>query len=160
MSKLLLDKKHPIFKLLEKHIKDALKNEVEISDQWEISKEYFEEIWSATTLSESVTRKFKIKLSDSEIETDFQDEDDIESLSNCFVEFECTDELREIFIASGLRPALVMDVFNDIYGTDINLLSADDVENNVSLLRAYVEDADLMEKSQKNLVEFFNKFNY
>jgi hypothetical protein len=158
MTEILLDKKHQGFELLNEYIKDALNTEVKISDQWEIKKEYFEAVWNAEQLHESVIKIFNVRLSNSEIETDFHEDDDVESLSNCFVEFECINALKELFIASGLRPKFSIDVFNDIYGSNICLTCEDDIANNVNLFRVDVEDNELLGAKQNNLIEFFKNF--
>jgi len=158
MIDLLLDKNHELFKLIENHIKDAIKTEIEVSGQWEINKDYLEEFWSAEKLNEFVENKFNIKLSNSEIETYFQEDDDIESLSNCFVEFNCSGEFGHALEICGLKPKLVIDVFNDIYGTDIGLVTDNDVDNNVSLFKVFIENKEKIDKNLKYLVEFFDKF--
>jgi len=155
MNELLLDKNQQIFKLLDEHVKKALKHEVEVSGQWEINKEYFDEVWAAELLDESVIERFELQRSDSEIQTDFHDEDDVESLSNCFVGLECTGTLKNLFIASGLKNKFVIDVFNDIYSSNISLIDEDDVENNVSLFQVHIENDDLLNLNQNRLIEFF-----
>lgn len=157
MSELQLDKNHQVFNLLDVHVKKALKSELEVSGQWEINKEYFDEVWTAQQWDESVIQKFNVRMSDSEIETDFHEEDDPESLSNCFVELECTGALKDIFIASGLKNKFSIDVFNEIHSSNISLLDQDDVENNVSLFKVYIENEDLLKLNQNKLIEFLKK---
>ena len=157
MTEKLLDKKSQIFEVIEEFLKSALKKEIELSEQWEINKEHFEEIWTAKQLSESVIKQFNIKVSDAEVETDFSEEEDIDSLSNCFVQFESIGMLKETLIASGLNFNFIVDIFNDVYGSEIQVGSNKDIENNVNLFKVFIENQDLLNEAETKLIGVFHQ---
>jgi hypothetical protein len=98
-----------------------------------------------------------IKISVAEVENDFSEEEDIDSLSNCFVEFESTGMLKETLIASGLNFNFIVDIFNDVYGSEIQLGSNEDIENNVNLFKVIIENQDLLNEAEAKLIVVFNQ---
>lgn len=86
-------------------------------DFWSIEKVPFENSWEADPLVSSVEETFNVKVSGSEIDTDFAEDDDAESLTNCYVVFDVTGRLADIFSAHGIRPSIEVDIFNDAMGS-------------------------------------------
>ena len=129
----------PEFLFVDQLLKAAIKMHIEIDGQWEIEKALFEDEWEAQRLAPEVEEACGLQVSDANIDVDFSQDDDIESLTNCYVNFDATGKLAAVFRAHGLRTQIEIDVFNSAIGSGVALLSDEDVDDQVSLLNLWVE---------------------
>lgn len=142
MSSIKMKREEPAFELIERMVVAAIKDHVERESSWDIEKTPFEEKWEVQTLSEE-TQDFHLLCTDETcVEFDLAQDDDPESLTNCYVEVYALGVLAELFTQYGVRPQFKIDVFNDSQGHSIYLTHADDVENNVSLLEVWIDDVE------------------
>jgi hypothetical protein len=150
-----MNKDDPSFHYIEGIVKSALRAQIAEEEFWSIEKVLFEDAWEADPLTASVEESFHIQVSDSDIDTDFAEDDDSESLTNCYVVFETLGQLADILSSHGVNPSIEVDFFNDATGSSISLLSDEDIENNVSLLFVSVQDPSRLKGLHANLVSAF-----
>lgn len=155
MSGFNMDRDDESFLYIEGIVRAALMAQIAQEEFWSIEKLPFEDSWEADPLASSVEETFNIRVSDSEIDTDFAEDDDSESLTNCYVVFETLGQLANILSSHGVNPSIEVDFFNDATGSSISLLSDEDIENNVSLLFVSVEDPSRLKGLHANLVSAF-----
>jgi ribosomal protein S10 len=127
------------FEVLQDIIRQAVKTHIEINGEWLIEKDYFSDEWKAEQLDAQVQERYEIKVSNRLIECDFAEDEDPESLTNCYVQFEAIGGLAKILRTYGCDVYLTTDSFNSTWGTDITFLSDEDVDVNFSLLTVKAE---------------------
>lgn len=144
MTDIMIEKDDPIFHFVEQLVKSAIKKNIELDSEWEIAKVLFEDSWEAQRLNPSVEDAYGLQISDIEVDVDFAEDDDVESLTNCYVTFDATGKLAAALRDHGLRPQIEIDVFNNVIGSSIALLSDEDVDNEVGLLHVWVQQPKLI----------------
>ena len=142
MSEVKMKREEPAFVFLEKLVLAAIKDHVERESSWEITKVPFEEHWEVQPLNEETQESFELCTDETCVEFDLAQDDDPESLTNCYVDVHVVGTLAELLAQYGVRPQFKIDVFNDAQGHSIFLAGAADVENNVSLLHVWIDDVD------------------
>lgn len=143
------------FRYIDEIVKFALKAQIAEREFWSIQKLLFEDVWEADPLTASVEDSFYIQVSDSDIDTDFAEDDDSESLTNCYVVFETLGKLADILSSHGVNTSIEVDVLNNATGSSICLFSDKDIENNVSVLFVSVEDPGRLKGLYSDLVSAF-----
>lgn len=134
-----MEREDPVFVFVEQLLRAAIKKNIELETQWEVTKVHFENEWEAQRLHPSVEETYCLQTSDADVDVDFADDDDIESLTNCYVTFDAVGELAAALRAHGVRPQIEVDIFNSAVGSGVALLSDEDVDNEVSLLHIWIE---------------------
>ena len=155
-----MDRNDESFLYIEGIVRAALMAQIAQEEFWSIEKLPFEDSWEADPLASSVEETFNIQVSDSGIDTDFAEDDDPESLTNCYVVFDVTGRLADLFLSHGVRPSIEVDIFNDAMCSSISLLSDEDVENKVSLLSVVLNDPSLVDGLHASMVDAFGELGF
>lgn len=134
MADIDLKRDDPVFLFIEQYIRSAIKKHIDLEMEWAIEKIFFEETWEAHRLHHDIEAEFNLQIADIDIGVDFENEEDPETLTNCFVTLRATDALEALLREFDVSSEFVIDVCNDVIGTNVLLLSEEDVENKVSLL--------------------------
>jgi hypothetical protein len=142
MSSIKMKREEPAFGMIERMVVAAIKDHVERVSSWDIEKAPFEEEWEVEPLNEETQDFFLLCTNEACFEFELAQEDDPDSLTNCYVEVHALGVLAELFTHYGVRPQFKIDVFNDSPGGNIYLTQADDVESNVSLLEVWIDDVE------------------
>lgn len=152
-----VNKNDKSFEILQKVIQRSIILQVELNDFWEINKVPFEDQWEADQLVASVQEIYHLKLSDESIDTDFAEDDDPESLTNCYLTFVAINELAEVLEQHNCSKQFVVDIFNSAIGHSISILSEKDVENDVSLMILQCNDQNSLSALHESLKNFLSK---
>lgn len=141
-----LPKDDEAFQLLEEIIRRAVKHQISVNDLWDINKEPFNDVWEADQFFPEVQTTHHLEVSGAPVECDFaQDDEDPESLTNCYVEITATGVLAETLKKHGCGTNLTVDAFNVAIGHSISFLSDEDVENDLTLMTVPVTDGTLLD---------------
>lgn len=142
MSAVKMEREEPEFVFLEKLVIAAIKDHAARESGWEITKVPFEDEWQVQPLNEETQETFELFTNETCVEVNVAQDDDPESLTNCYVDVHAFGTLSELLAEYGIRPQFRIDVFNDAQGHSIFLTGADDVESNVSMLDVWVDDIE------------------
>lgn len=152
-----MGKNDPVFLFIDQLVKAAIKKNIELDSEWEITKAYAEDEWEAQRLNSAVEETFCLQVSDASVDVDFAEDDDVESLTNCYVMFDAKGALGAALTAHGVRPEIEMDVCNSLIGSNVALLSDEDVDDEVSLLHLWVEVPAMLDGLHEHLKIEFGK---
>lgn len=154
MTRSKMKKDDPVFLFVEQLVKSAIKKNIEIDSEWEIAKVHFQDRWEAQRLHATVEKIYGLQISDVDVDVDFAEDDDVESLTNCYVTFDAIGPLAAALREHGVQPQLEVDVFNNAIGSSVSLLDDDDVEDQVSLLHLWIDNGEqlggLIERLQRD----------
>ncbi len=144
MTRSKMKKDDPVFLFVEQLVRSAIKKNIELDSGWEIAKVYFEDRWEPQRFHESVEEVYGLQVSDVAVDVDLAEDDDVESLTNCYVTIGATGPLAAALREHGVQPQVEVDVFNSAIGSSVALLDDDDVEDQVSLLHLWIDKGELL----------------
>lgn len=137
-----MDHDEAAFVWLEKLVIAAITDHISRASSWEITKIPFEDHWEVQQLDEETQESFSVTAARSCVDFDLAQDDDPESVTNCYIDFYAFGLLADLLHEHGVRSSFKIDVFNDAHGSNICLTGADDVRSNVGLLQVRIDDIE------------------